>query len=395
MAEFGINPEGFVLKRLPDIQSDLNDRVAAALNNESSLLPDSPEGQLIGLFSILYSQLWEELELAYSAFNPQAVTDQNLRNLVQLNGLTELTKRPSTVVLEATGVPGTVIPANSIVSNALTQTQWLTDADANIPSTGIVELTGRSKDFGVIAANVDEITVIESPVNGWSEITNTEAAVVGRLDETDSELRVRRQRSLSLSGQSSLGSIFSSVGAVGGVSYVSVTENVTDSIQPLTNLPPHSFSVVVRGGDDQSIADTIWNKKPVGILSYGDVDVPVKDTQGDTHIISFQRPIGVNIYVQANLTFFSGAIPDDVETLLGQAIIDYAEGRLVPGAGFEVGDDIIHSRLYTPLNITIQGHTVNTLEISFDGVSWVTSDLTIQFNEVGIFDLTRISIAAG
>ncbi len=395
MADFGITPDGFNIKRLTDIKADLDARVGAALNNQSSLLPDSPEGQLIGLFSILYTQLWEELKLAYDAFNPQAVTDQTLDNLVQLNGLTRLTQRPSTVELTFVGVASTVIPANSIVSNSLTLTQWLTDDDIVIDNNGDGLGNARSKDFGEISANPYELTVIETPINGWISVTNLDSAIAGRQNETDSELRVRRQRSLSLSGQSSLGSIFTAVGALGGVLYVSITENVTDTIAPITNLPPHSFSVVVRGGSDQDIGESIWNKKPVGILSYGDIDVTVKDIQGDNHIVSFQRPIGVNIWVRANITFFSSLVPEDAETILGQAIIDYVEGRLVPNAGFEVGNDIIHSRLYTPLNLTFQGHTINSLEISLDSFSWTVLDITIQFNQLGIFDLSRIDITVG
>lgn len=374
--DFGITPEGFNTKRLPDILSDLEDRIKLALNNETALLPDSPEGQLSGLFAILYTELWEQLNGAYSAFNPQSVIEQTLDNLVSLNGITRMVAQPSTAVLTVVGIENTVIPANSIVSNQVTSAQFLTDVDVTIPGSGTITINAHSKIFDVIVANAGDLNVIETPVNGWTSATNIAAAIVGRLLESDAELRVRRSRSLSLSGQSSLGSIFAAVSAVSGVAYVSINENVTDVIQPLTLLPPHSFSVVVRGGANQDIGDAIWNKKPVGILSFGDIDVTVKDIQGDDHVISFQRAVSQDIWVRGNITFFSGLVPDDAATIMAQAIIDYAEGKLVTGAGFEVGDDIIHSRIYTPINLTFQGHTINSLDIGIGSPSTVVLDVT-------------------
>lgn len=440
---YGITPDGFNIKRLPEIKADLDERINIALNNQTALLPDSPEGQLSGLFSIIYAQLWEELSKAYSAFNPLNVIEQDLDNLVLLNGITRLEAAPSEVTLTITGVEGTTIPASSIVSSSVSSAQFLTDYDVTIPATGSVNVLAHSRIFAVIVADAGDLTIIETPINGWVAATNDVNAVVGRLRETDAELRLRRARSLSLSGQSSLGSIFTAVGAIGGVSYVSVTENVTsfpsavigeqpysfdvkvfgrsanpdlirdaivnavtpipgvDSVQviqdqePVPNLPPHSFAVVVRGGDNQEIGEAIWNKKPSGIQSYGDLDVVIQDIQGDDHVIQFQRPLSKEIYVRGNISFFTGNVPENAAEVLGQAIIDYAAGQLVPGAGFNVGEDVIFSRLFTPLNLTFQGHTINSLEISDDGVLWTIDNLVVGFNQVATFDLSRIDLDVG
>ena len=56
-------------------------------------------------------------------------------------------------------------------------------------------------------------------------------------------------------------------------------ENDSDLV--VDSLPPHSFEVVVEAPDNdgmnQSIARTIWQNKPIGIPSYGDISVNIID----------------------------------------------------------------------------------------------------------------------
>jgi hypothetical protein len=48
--------------------------------------------------------------------------------------------------------------------------------------------------------------------------------------------------------------------------------------------------------------------------------------------------------------------------LIKDAIVDYAEGRLIEGRGFSLADDVIYTRLYTPIN-SVQGHEIDSLKI--------------------------------
>lgn len=58
---------------------------------------------------------------------------------------------------------------------------------------------------------------------------------------------------------------------------------------------------------------------------------------------------------------------------------------------FGIGDDVIYSRLYTPIN-SVPGHAVNSLEVSTDGVTWTTANIDILFNQIATLESANIFI---
>ncbi|MNY74768.1 hypothetical protein D3C86_2138740 [compost metagenome] len=56
-----------------------------------------------------------------------------------------------------------------------------------------------------------------------------------------------------------------------------------------------------------------------------------------------------------------------------------------------VGDDVIYSRFYTPVN-QVPGHAVNSLTIGTAPSPVGTSNIVIDFDEVATFDLDNIIV---
>ena len=77
--------------------------------------------------------------------------------------------------------------------------------------------------------------------------------------------------------------------------------------------------------------------------------------------------------------------PADGITLIKNAIIEYARNN------FQVGEDIIYSRLYTPIN-TVSGHQVNSLFIGTAPNPTGVVNIPINFDEVGNFESVNITI---
>ena len=396
MTDFGMTDEGFKPKRLPEIKLDMETSARAALGGSAALLPDSVEGVLIGIFSEFYAEQWEQLHNAYGAFNPISTTGQALDDLVLINGLTRLPPIPSRAFLSITGTDNTVIPAGSIVNHVTTGAEFKTE---NAVEIGVGFATGTATVFasasvpGEIEALSGTLSVIGTPVNGWDTVTNNVDATEGRLAETDSELRARRARSLSLAGTSSLASIVSAIQSIDNVSFAGAVENFTDLIDG-NGLPPHSFECIVLGGDDKSIAQAIWEKKPIGIEPNGSVSEIATDIFGNPHTMFFSRPTSITIYLNANITFL-GNVPQDADTVLTEAILNFVSGALVSGVKFDVGDDVINSRMYQPINITYNNVTINSLTLSTDGITFNASDIPIAFNELSAWDSSRITLAIG
>ena len=91
-----------------------------------------------------------------------------------------------------------------------------------------------SQDFGPIAAPINTLTEILTPISGWISINNLKAGVTGRFIETDAELRIRRNNSLRLLGAGTVESIRARLlQQVPGVISALVFENRTLTQEPI------------------------------------------------------------------------------------------------------------------------------------------------------------------
>lgn len=389
MVEYGISESGFERKKLDAILDDLNAEMKAIFGDNFNVSPESPDGQINGVFAESQANLWELLQVAYNAFNPNAATGVQLSNLVQLNGITRLPATSSASQLTLTGTPNTIIPAGSLVSTSDTGDQFSTRTTVTLDSLGSALVFADSVEVGAIEASIGTLTVIDTPITGWSTVTNTLPTTLGSLEETDSDLRARRKRSIANSAQNIVDAIFAAVADIDGVTQTVVLENDTDATDS-NGLPPHSFQVIAVGGDDTDIANAIWLNKPAGIPAFGDTDVIINDSQGLPHTISFSRPTTIPIYVEVNLTTDSN-YPNDGDELIKQAIVDYANGDLVEGFDFGLSDDVVLTRLYTPVN-TIPGHEIDSIYIDTSPSPTTSNNITIGATEVALFTVDNITV---
>ena len=227
------------------------------------------------------------------------------------------------------------------------------------------------------------INTIAIPVNGWERVTNPLAATPGRFEETDEELRLRFRNSKFVQAANIIEALVDALNNVAGVTDVIVYENDTD-VTDLLGVPAHSFMPIVLGGLNTTIAEAIWENKPTGILSFGNTTVNVLDSQGLAHGISFRRPTEIPIYIEIEVTDIGG-MPGDVGAQIKQKIINDVLERYL------VGDDIIYSRFYTPVN-QVPGHAVNSLTVGTAPSPVGMSNIIIDFDEVATFDLDNITV---
>lgn len=390
MADFGITAEGFKRKKLDQLLNELNDAVKAIFGENFNVSPESPDGQINGVVSESNANLWELAEEAYNAFNPSVASGDVLSNLVQLNGITRLPATPSRALLDITGTSSTIIPEGSLVSTSDSGLQYATESDVEI-SGGVAQVFASAVETGPNISLAGTITIIDTPITGWDSVTNASDAIEGTDVETDVELRARRSASVARDAQAIIDAIFAEVSSVPGVTQVTVLENDTD-VTDLDGNPPHSFQVIVTGGDDDEIAQAIWLKKPAGIQAFGSTLVDVPDSQGIEHSIGFSRPTPVDIYVDITVNII-GDYPATGDADIAQAIIDYADGVLVPGRGFNVGDDVIFTELYTPIN-SVPGHEIVSLFIDTTPSPVATANIPISVTEISNFTLANITVTS-
>ena len=384
---YGLSDTGFLRKRLPEILADKNTAVTDVFGPDINLTPQSPDGQINGVLSESDADLWELSEAAYNAFNPSAATGNALSALVQINGITRASATPSSVSLDLTGTNTTVVPLGSLVSTA-SGLQYATDADVTIAA-GVAVVGATAVVAGATVSLTGTVTTIVNPIVGWATVNNPSDATVGTDEESDSALRIRRAKSVAFASQSLFESLFSAVANLDGVIQTVVLENDSNATDG-NGQEPHSVQVLVDGGDDTEIAEAIFNEKCVGISTVGSTTIGVLDSIGVSHDISFQRPTTVDIYIIVNLTT-DASYPGNGDDLIIQALIDYSEGLLIEGQRQGIGDDVINSRLYTPVN-SVGGHTIDSLFIGIAPAPASSADIVIDFDELALFLSGNITV---
>ena len=389
MSDYGVSSTGFKRKRLNLLLEELNSEVKAIFGENFNVSPESPDGQVNGVISESNANLWEIAEESYNAFNPKAASGVTLSNLVQLNGITRLAATKTKAELSLAGDPGTVIPEGSLVSTSDTGDELSTDTSVTLDGAGNAIVQATALEFGPISMLASTITEIDNPVTGWDTVNNTSDANEGTNEESDPDLRARRQRSVARDAQAIIDAIRSAVENIDNVTQAVVLENDTDA-EDANGLPAHSFQVVVSGGTNIDVADAIWLKKPAGIRAFGDITVEVIDSQGISHDISFSRPTPVVIYVEVTLTTFP-EYPANGDDLIKQAIVDYANGDLVDNRSFGLADDVIYTRLYTPIN-SVAGHEIDDLQISIVSPADGVINIPISITQIADFQIANITV---
>jgi hypothetical protein len=73
------------------------------------------------------------------------------------------------------------------------------------------------------------------------------------------------------------------------------------------------FCAYVLGGEDQQIAETIWQHKPLGVHTYGDIACEITASNGQSKMIRFSRPKTIELSLHLDLKVIQNL--DDFEFL--------------------------------------------------------------------------------
>lgn len=224
--------------------------------------------------------------------------------------------------------------------------------------------------------------------------SSTPGETSGGLDqETDAELRQRYFDSLARAGKSTVESIRAAVLTVDGVRIASVEENTSDSTDG-QGRPPKSVEVTVLGGDDQDVAQTVFDNRPSGIEDHGDETVAIFDNQDIERDVNFTRPTQVDIDVNVTIDVTED-FPADGEEQIQDNIIEYIGGTNSDNelnTGLEIGADVIHREVVRAVMEVDQINDASVIEIRRDSDAFAESNITIADTEVAETSTGRIDI---
>lgn len=155
--------------------------------------------------------------------------------------------------------------------------------------------------------------------------------------------------------------------------------------------PAKSFEAVVQGGSNQAVADEIWLVKPAGIRSYGNTQVAIIDSQGNTQQIFFTRGVPVYMFATVVLTLNpQETFPANGQELVAQAIADY-------GNSLGIGTDVFIQRVQAAV-FTIPGIASATVQLARtnnpnDTPTYVSTNILIGDTEISAWDISRITVS--
>lgn len=352
--------------------------------SDAYLDPDSKDGQMVALVALAIHDANNTAIAVYNSYSPStALTDALSRN-VKINGISRKGETRSTVDLVLTGTTGTTITNGSVRDdNGIV---W------NLPATTTIDgnpVTATCNTSGAVAALAGTITKINTPTRGWVSVNNPTAATVGAAAETDSELRIRQTQSVALPSLTPFDAVDGALANIAGVTRHKLYENDTGTVDA-NELPAHSISAIVDGGDATTIAQTIRGKKGQGVATYGTTTVQVPDYYGNPHNISFSRPVDVPVYVAITLRVFTGytsQIGEDIK----KAVSDYINS-------LKIGDSVLLSRIYSPANLGVVSggnaryYDITELLIGKVAGSEAAANIAIAYDESASCTTANISI---
>lgn len=394
---YGASPTGFLRKPVTAILEDFRAVQRAEISPNLDLSTVSVLGQINGIFANELGIAWEQLEICYHAFDPDAAQDFLLTSLAKLTGTERRAASHSLVTLECDLETGAFLEAG--VSFAAvdgdSESLWTPVEDFTAPADDTYSIVFRSNETGPIPAQPNTITVIQTGDAGWSSVTNPAEAIPGRTVDPDQVLRQRREAQLTATGSATVDAVRSDVLEVDGVESVTVFEN--DSPAVVDGMPPHSIEVLVFDGEipaanDDGIAQAIWNTKAGGIQTVGSDSGTATDARGDARTVNFTRPTFSEIYIEITVDPGPGYADQGGDAALAAFIAEQARGL------YGVGDSVRWRQVDSlAFRFGVPGETVRDVTSFTIGTApspMSAANITIGSREIAAFDASRIAVTS-
>lgn len=364
-----------------------------AFGSDLVVTPDTPQGVLITAETLARDNVIKNNAALANQINPNIAGGVFLDAICELTALERDLATKSTVSATVSGTPSTLIPAGSR-AQTVAGDLFETTGDVTLDGSGNGTASFQSVDFGPIPAAMGALSQITTGVLGWENVSNGAAATLGQNVQSDLSLRQLRKVTLALQGTALPEAIISVLYAVPEVKSLTFRENITASTATIdgVSLVAHSIYACVDGGTDLDVATALLSRKSLGGNWNGGVTVNVTEpASGQVYAVKFARPTLIPIKAQVTVTVNTSLL--DPNTVVKQAILDYAAGLLEGEPGFIVGGDVSPFELAGAINREAPGIYVRLLEIAkVSGGSFDTVEIPIAINELATIIGSNITV---
>ena len=391
-----LNQNGLSVKTAIEIRAELNTALRKIYGNEINLDQNSPDGQMVGIYTPAAVDLRELITNAYNSFNPDRAIGRLLDERVVINNIIRkggtYTITPIDITVDSTvTLQGLDEDFNDINGSGFTVQDNAGNQFILIDTTeltaGTTTLQFRSKEIGLVNVTVGTVQNAVTIVLGVTNINNSSApTTIGQEEETDAQLRLRRQQSVALSSNGYANGLLGNVLNKDGVIDARLYENVTNAIDS-DGIPAHGMWLIVEGGANSDIGDVIYTRKSVGSNMKGNIEVNIETQSGALFVAKFDRPNAQDLYIRFDIqetksgtVFNQTAIKNTIVSNLKYLIGGYAETSEITTVARQ------------SINDNGGGGVAVNVEISNDGTSWVDYLDVPTLDAQWTLDASRITI---
>jgi uncharacterized phage protein gp47/JayE len=388
MAELKIDATGLTINDLNDVFDFLSEQYKLIYGEDINIDQDTPDGQIISIYSKLNADAQAALLQIYNSFDPDTAVGVELNKIIKLSAITRQPATKSTVSVNVTASTTVTLPTDYILVDTLGQ-NWIIQESETI-NAGITSIEFEAVEWGSISANADTITEQGTILTEVTSVTNPLAASVGLDEETDVELRQRRNRSLEKPSFSTVGSLLTRLLEIDSVTDAIVYENATDIQDTERNIAPHTLWCIIEGGLNADITEIIAKEKTAGTGLKGTIEEDYTEefkrangtTRTHIHPVKFDRPTEVEIYIRLNVT--CKEIGCTIDT-------DLIKEKLT-GKTFTINEDLTITELYSFVYQAGSNFIATDLEASLDDITYVDTELDADYDEKFVITTAKITI---
>lgn len=339
-----LSAAGLQIASTDEIATDLATALSAptVYGPNINTAPESPDGQMIGIFSQMDSDTLDLLVDIYNVFSVSSAYGFSLQSLVEVNGLAikggTFTTTPVNVTAGAAGtLPGldqTAVPPYQVQDP---NNVWTLVSSFVFGAPGTQALVFRAATLGPISPLPNTINIQATPLTFVSAVNNPTVvgAVIGQAYETDVQLRTRQAQSFALAATGPADAVEAALLNLPTVTSAVVSENRTSST--IGNIPAHSIWCVVVGGAPADIAQAIYAKSTCAGL-VGAQTVVITRPNGQPAAINYDIGLPQLLYMRFGIIPAVAGVTFDNTLLIDQLAAALAPPYWNLGAAASIGD---------------------------------------------------------
>jgi hypothetical protein len=373
MADNYIDKDGLHTQTITEIKEQLTSAYKGIYGDDITVDSDTPDGQRINIEAQAKADVLDYSKQIYNSFDVDTVIGTAQDRLYKINNVYRQNADYTFVAVNVTidrpvtlqGLDDNVSSANGsgyTVSDEI-GTNFILVNSVTLTNAGTYELEFRAEKIGAVDVSPNTITNMVTVIAGVTGVVNLgKQYITGNTQETDSQFRIRRNRSTAISGQGFYDSLEGQLLSIPTVTAAVVYENTPDDKNiPQSNLDS-AIWCIVEGGLNNDIAQVIYANRTLGCAMIGSTTGTVERPDGSTFTARFDRPQAQSLYITLTVKSKVGLVPDTA----------YIKSELVKRMSFGIYQKVTTTDVIVQVSEIDTSVYVLSCTVSGDGTTYTT-----------------------